>query len=555
MNISGKPASVVSPHIAAFATAMLLPLGMVLGGWGFLEYYNINASNPVIYLGKRFFTDEDWMPIIAVWLFAPPLALGLLIRLAFGRKHKPLYGAAQFATRNDIKRMGLLKKKRGIIIGSVGWWIFRRCLYDDTQLSAIAVAPPRSWKSRGLAIPNLLSYQGSAIVTDIKSELFAMTAGFRSKYQAIKRFSPTEPNSDRYNPFSRITDDPIQRQDELQIIWHTIIPDRKGDNPIWTSGARDLGLALSNMLLDLDEPGVEVTFGRVYRTARHTADLGDFLERKLREDAGLFSSETLHGVNGFLAKAPKERSGVLSQLTTALSLWANPLVDEATSATDFDPADFRRRATTLYICIPPKDLDRMAPLVNLFLEQSLNRLLDKPPVKDKEPHKILLLLDEMTAFGKLNKLAATFQYLASYNIIVFPLIQSIGQLVDAYGQHIADSLLSGSKYRIFFSIADTKTAKYVSDHLGERTLTAQSHSRQANAFWQMPVVNRQSVARPLRSIAELLKMPPKKQIILVRDESPILCKKVFFDKDKEFIKRTQAKLCQKQTRSIEKTEA
>ena len=50
-------------------------------------------------------------------------------------------------------------------------------------------------------------------------------------------------------------------------------------------------------------------------------------------------------LNGFLGKAFKEQSGVLSSLKAALSLFANPLVDRATSSTDFDPRELRRRPT------------------------------------------------------------------------------------------------------------------------------------------------------------------------------------------------------------------
>ncbi|TND15366.1 type IV secretory system conjugative DNA transfer family protein, partial [Neisseria gonorrhoeae] len=56
----------------------------------------------------------------------------------------------------------------------------------------LTYAPTRSGKGLGLVLPTLLSWPHSTFITDLKGELWALTAGWRKKYAHNKviRFEP-----------------------------------------------------------------------------------------------------------------------------------------------------------------------------------------------------------------------------------------------------------------------------------------------------------------------------------------------------------------------------
>ena len=82
-------------------------------------------------------------------------------------------------------------------------------------------------------------------------------------------------------------------------------------------------------------------------------------------------------------KARKERSSVRSSLTAALNLRANPVIDAATSASDFNVANLRRTPMSIYVGVKQNQLDTLAPILGLFFQQCVrtnNLLIAEPPL-------------------------------------------------------------------------------------------------------------------------------------------------------------------------------
>src|SRR5690606_31963981 len=50
----------------------------------------------------------------------------------------------------------------------------------------LTYAPTRSGKGVGLVVPTLLSWSASCVITDLKGELWALTAGWRQKHAKNK---------------------------------------------------------------------------------------------------------------------------------------------------------------------------------------------------------------------------------------------------------------------------------------------------------------------------------------------------------------------------------
>ena len=109
--------------------------------------------------------------------------------------------------------------------------------------SLITIAAPGTGKSQVQAIPNLLSYPGSAFVLDVKGELWDATAGYRARhFGPVYRFAPTDPDgqTNAYNPFDFVSLDPEQAGVDCEVIASQIIPPNAGSkDPFWDNRGRD----------------------------------------------------------------------------------------------------------------------------------------------------------------------------------------------------------------------------------------------------------------------------------------------------------------------------
>ncbi|MFX4751709.1 type IV secretory system conjugative DNA transfer family protein, partial [Acinetobacter baumannii] len=80
----------------------------------------------------------------------------------------------------------------------------------------------------------------------------------------------------------------------------------------------------------------------------------------------------VRALNDFITLSVNTRTGVRKTFTSRLELWFNPLVDAATSESDFDLRDLRKRRMSVYIAVTPDDLARVQPILNLFFQQLLD---------------------------------------------------------------------------------------------------------------------------------------------------------------------------------------
>jgi type IV secretion system protein VirD4 len=188
------------------------------------QYYQAYQANAVV---------MKWIYISAA---ASTAILGVPVILALLPEKRPLHGKAKFATRLDIKKSGLLGNS-GVIVGN----------YKGTYLMfggtphVILSAPTRSGKGVGIVIPNLLNWNESVVVLDIKQENWSLTSKYRSKHgQTCYLFNPLalDGRTHRYNPLGYISHNPHFRVDDVQKIATMLFSNNSGDNAFWESQAR-----------------------------------------------------------------------------------------------------------------------------------------------------------------------------------------------------------------------------------------------------------------------------------------------------------------------------
>ena len=174
------------------------------------------------------------------------------------------------------------------------------------------------------------------------------------------------------SPTSRA--DPNLRISDVQRIAAILYPDVPGTDPFWPAGARSYFLGVTMYVLET--PSLPSTLGEVLRQgmASDTEGFGHHWRRIIEgRQKGPYplSSQCLRALSEIIDLAPVTASSIRKTFTSRLDLFANPLLDRATSRNDFDLRDLRKRPMSIYLAINPGDLHLLQALLNLFIEQAL----------------------------------------------------------------------------------------------------------------------------------------------------------------------------------------
>jgi type IV secretion system protein VirD4 len=186
---------------------------------------------------------------------------------------------------------------------------------------------------------------------------------------------------------------------------------------------------------------------------------------------------------------------------------------------------------SLYLVVPLSDISRTRPLLRLMLNQIGRRLTEK--LNDAcRRHRVLLMLDEFPALGRLDFFGTALALMAGYGLKSFLIAQSLNQIQKAYGEN--NAILDNCHVRVAFATNDERTARRVSDALGTATelRAMRNYAGSRLAPWLPHImVSRQETARPLVTPGEVMQLPPTDEIVLVSSLPPIRAKKARYYED------------------------
>ena len=483
----------------------------------------------------RFMWDNQLHPDIAHDI-ETSLRISLLIGLIafvviWADKARTYYGDARWANLREVYNSAMLAKS-GLLLGS-----FRgQFLRNNEPAHIAAIAATRSGKTSGIAKPNLLSWPGSIIAVDVKHELYQETAGFRSEHgQNVFMWSPADHDarSHCFNPLDTVRKDPNHRISDLQDLAATLF--HETSDPLWHQQARDLFVGLA--LYVIDAPGIPATIGEIYRTLKTREETSDVFRYILEKHGEQLDPNVTMAFSNFINTNEKTRCGYKANITGALSLWANPVIDAATSRSDFSFADLRKRPTSLYIGVKEDQLLSLGPLVTMYLQQAVRVLRREIPGPD-EPLWVTILIDEFATLGRMPVIKDALATIAGYNVRIVYIVQGIGQLDEIYGTSAREAMLQNTAVRVYFSANDKVTAEYISEQLGTTTIRTQSSNKAAGATASGKSTSH--APRPLMRPEEVRQLNPNRQIIFKESRRPILATKIRYYKSAIFKKRIRA---------------
>jgi type IV secretion system protein VirD4 len=433
----------------------------------------------------------------------------------------------------------------GAMAGALGLIVGRRLgrhadglLRIDEEAHLLTLAPTGSGKGIAAVLPNLLDYPGSVLTTDIKGEAYAVSARYRREtlgqtVAALDPFGVAVGAGERasYNPLDLVDPARADAYDVARLIAAMLVVPEPGQRePFWDDEATSLlaGIVLHvawNVAADDRHLGMVrhlLTLG--------AADFSALLDRMARSDA-------CHGLVRRAAHRIRQKderllSGVLASTNRHTEFLDSPQLAASLARSSFRLTDLKQWGLSVYLILPPHHLRTHGRWLRLLTASAL-RVLTLAP--GRPAWRVLLLLDEFAALGRMQSVEEAITYARGYGVAIWMLTQDLAQLRDLYPRSW-ETLLANVKVVQAFGTADPFTADLLSRLTGQATVRTRGIQRSGGttttARGWLPERQRSTTevasetARRLLLPDEIRRLPPDRQLLLVAGREPLLTGRV-----------------------------
>lgn len=567
--------------LVILACLMILGVGTQYFAHAFNYHYVLGGNYNKIYLPWKILEwaelyKEQYPQIVsdalnAMFCCLAVIVLGLLAFLVIQdskiKGNKYLHGSARWANIKDMEQAGLLHKTmpKGpvVYVGGIKdkGGNFRYLVHGGPE-HVLCFAPTRSGKGVGLVVPTMLSWSDSVVCNDIKGELWALTSGWRQKYLKSKviRLEFSSALSAHWNPLDEIRIGTEYEVGDAQNLAMLVVdPDGKGlDGPDghWkkTAFALYTGLILF-VLYEAKNPR-----SPIIKANFHTID--EVLSDKTRSVKELWTAMKEHenpivsaAGQDMLDRPDEEAGSVLSTVKSNLSLFRDPIVAKNVATSDFSVRDLMHHDSpvSLYLISQPSDKGRIRPMLRIFVCMCMRLLADKMEFKNGRAvktykHRLLMMLDEFPALGKMDIVQESLAFVAGYGIKCYLITQDLGQLYSAYGKD--ESITSNCHIQNCFPAIKDDTCAYISKMTGTTTIVKETKSKSGAGFKTNITRGVQEVKRELLTPGEVKSLPGSvkdskgmileagKMLIFAAGFPPIFGQQPLYFKDPVFEKRS-----------------
>jgi type IV secretion system protein VirD4 len=477
------------------------------------------------------------------------LFIGALILLAVlarrgWRPSTSAFGTASWASEEVLTRARMLGSI-GLILGrTASGKLIRVADYCHVLL----VGATGAGKGVSIIIPNLLTYfRGSVVCFDTKGDLFATCAKRRkARGERIYRLAPFGSDADCWNPLDMIARRSATLIDSARAMAEALVV-RQGTepDPHWNDKAVQVITAILVLVLMAFE-GEERSLNSVQEIASDPRLLASAAE-KLREMGGIparFGNQLIALFDNERAGTlSKEGLGVLSTVARHLSFLDSELVAKSVARSTFDAAALLKPGTTLFLQIPPDQLEAQKGLLRCWVSKVVRFI---GAIGNEQAGEVLLLLDEASALGSLSAVEEALVRGRSAGVRMLLAYQSDSQVQAAFKDKPA-LLFDNCTTQIYLGATSIETAERISKSLGDWTQvlesygenTGTSHSdgtagSQSQQRSQGRSLNYSVNARALLQPAEVLRLSGDLLIAFVRGVPPILARRIKWYKDPAF---------------------
>ena len=381
--------------------------------------------------------------------------------------------------------MGTLPDRQLVLGTADGGWALGR-----PEHALLVIGPPRSGKTRGFVLPNVLGAPGPVVSTSTKPDVMEATAPHRAALGRCWIFDPTGQTSAprgveplRWSPVGRAAS-----WDDAVLLARTMVevarPRSAPEQHHWDERAQALLAPLLHAGALLGEPTRRVVSWVNRRES--TAALSAL------SAAG--SELALDALTGVTACEDRELSGIWSTASGVLAAYRTEAALATTERPNFDPARFVRSCDTLYICAPGRHQDLVAPLVSGLVEEVRSERFRMHARGEGRRHPALVLaLDEVANIAPLPELPSIVSEGGGQGVMTLACLQDLSQAASRWGDHQARGFLTlFAAKAVLPGVADVQTLQAVSALVGEHDVRLRSRSRTG---WRGPWTTSLSVRR------------------------------------------------------------
>ena len=477
-------------------------------------------------------------------------------------------------TSSEYFGINSLFEEKGVVLGKLD----KNFLVEpSTYKGHIAFISP---SAENIVIPTLLrTWEEGVFVLDIDGKNYQLTSGSRKENldNYILRFSPFSENSCKWNPLYEVRLMSSNETKDIEMIANVIckVSDSSGYEKCWNESAKELLRGLLTYFLYrnfLRNPKYIFEFGKkIPVTDTKIEDIERFFEdiknskrdiqtvlkemsqenliekygkdeetknivrKYLLSEYGNSDDDTiqdtlLNGKHPIAAKYLLQNSmlaaptfaSILGTLAGCLDPFMVDNVKENMRYSDFRMMDLMNsdRPVSFYFHIAPHLTIQSHSIIKLFMEQMMEKLSPEVDYQNQigHRHKMLMLLDNFAAFGKIDIFEKSVGYAAAYGIKMLYTFPSMRALNMLYGE--TNGILSNCNTKIFGVSDDKFTAQYVSEICGRTTVI--QHSQGEVSYEGFNIIKEE----------EFKKLPKNRLIIKRSGWNPIMAEKVkYYDED------------------------
>lgn len=442
------------------------------------------------------------------------------------------YGSAKWGSARELNKQYADPNGKNVILTkhvSIGLDGYKH----QRNLNILVVGGSGSGKTRFFCKPGIMSVNCSYLIVDPKGEMLRST-GYLLKEEGydIKVFDLIHPRqSDGYNPFTYIRDDPDVLKLMDNLVKNTTPPKGVSNDPFWEKAEIALDSALMLYLL-YEAPAEEQNFemlmfmlecARVMEEDEQYQSPLDLLFQTLEERDP--SHIAVREYKVYKQAAGKTAKSILVTASVRLAAFIFPQYAAMMQTDEMDFASMGERKRAIFCVIPVND-GSMNYLVSMLLTQCFQQLYLRADERynGRLPVPVRVIQDEWANVAQPDSYPKVLATCRSYNIGINIIVQNI-QSIKALYKDEWEGIIGNCDTLLFLGGGNEPTSlEFVSKLLGKETVHTRTRG-QTKGRSGSSSVNYQQTGRDLMTPDEIRMLPADDALLFIRGEKPVRDKK------------------------------
>ena len=459
---------------------------------------------------------------------------GVLLYYADHENRRPgeEYGSAKWGNARELNKRYADRDGKNVILTkrvSIGLDGYKH----QRNLNILVVGGSGSGKTRFFCKPGIMSVNCSYLIVDPKGEMLRST-GYLLKNEGydIKVFDLIHPRqSDGYNPFTYIRDDPDVLKLMDNLAKNTTPPKGASNDPFWEKAEIALDSALMLYLLyeaPVEEQNFEMLMfmlecARVMEEDEQYQSPLDLLFQTLEERDPSHIAVREYKVYKQAAGKTAKSILVTASVRLAAFIFLQYAAMMQTDEMDFASMGERKRAI---FCVIPVNDGSMNYLVSMLLTQCFQQLYLRADERynGRLPVPVRVIQDEWANVAQPDSYPKVLATCRSYNIGINIIVQNI-QSIKALYKDEWEGIIGNCDTLLFLGGGNEPTSlEFVSKLLGKETVHTRTRG-QTKGRSGSSSMNFQQTGRDLMTPDEIRMLPTNDALLFIRGEKPVRDKK------------------------------